>query len=500
MKNIKLEMRGVSKTFPGVRALDKVNFRVREGTVCALCGENGAGKSTLMKILNGVYHPDEGEIFIDGSKVRVDNPIKARELGIAMIFQELSYIPDLTVGENIVLGSWPMKKGLIDWKEICRKTSELLEQEGMGITFDTKMRSLSVSEIQLIEILKAVSYDAKIVIMDEPTSSLTTREIERLYEKIETLKKRGVSIIYISHKMDEVFRIADDITVLRDGRIIDTVRASEVTEDQIIEMMVGRKIENQYPKYEVKLGEEILRVDKLTKKGVFKDISFHVRRGEVVGFAGLMGAGRTETMRAIFGLDPYDSGDIYINGQKVERIKNVSTAIKHNIAMVSEDRRRYGIIPMLSVAKNVTIAALDKFIAKGRVFAKKERNAVREYCEKMNVKTPSYETPISSLSGGNQQKVILARWMIRNPDILIIDEPTRGIDVGAKREIFELMGEFLKEGMGIIMVSSEMPELINLCDRIYVMNEGRITGELTREEFSQEAIMRYAIKKEDAVS
>jgi inositol transport system ATP-binding protein len=492
-------MKHVSKRFPGVQALDKVSFSVKEGTVNALCGENGAGKSTLMKILNGIYQPDEGEIYIDGKKVRIDNPLTARKHGIAMVFQELTYVPDLTVGENIMLGNWPMRRGLVDWKEIKRATNEILKQEGMHFSFDTPLRKLSVSDIQLIEIVKAISYDAGILILDEPTSSLTLKETNRLLNKIKQLKERNVSIIYISHKMDEVFQIADYITVLRDGSIVDTVKASDTTEERIIELMVGRKIEKQYPKVEVPIGEELLRVEGLTKAGVFKDVSFHVRAGEIIGFSGLMGAGRTETMRALFGLDPYDSGEIYIKGSKTKKIKSVSDAVSHSMAMVTEDRRRYGIIPMLSVATNVTLASLEKFIYNGRAHFKEERRAVLKYCQKMRVKTPSLDTVISSLSGGNQQKVILAKWMIRDGDILIMDEPTRGIDVGSKREIFELIGECLSEGKGVILVSSDMPELINLCDRIYVMSEGIITAELQREEFSQETIMRYAIKSQTEV-
>lgn len=491
---VKLEMKHVSKRFPGVQALDKVSFSVKQGTVNALCGENGAGKSTLMKILNGVYQPDEGEIYIDGKKVRIDNPLTARKHGIAMVFQELTYVPDLTVGENIMLGNWPMRRGLVDWKEIKRGTNEILQREGMHFSFDTPLRKLSVSDIQLIEIVKAISYDASILILDEPTSSLTLKETNRLLNKIKQLKERNVSIIYISHKMDEVFQIADNITVLRDGSVIDTVKASETNEERIIELMVGRKIENQYPKVKVPIGEELLRVEGFSKRGVFKDVSFHVKAGEIIGFSGLMGAGRTETMRALFGLDPYDSGEIYIKGSKIKKIKSVSDAINHSMAMVTEDRRRYGIIPMLSVATNVTLAALEKFIYKGKAHFKEERKAVLKYCQKMRVKTPSLETVISSLSGGNQQKVILAKWMIRDGDILIMDEPTRGIDVGSKREIFELIGECLSEGKAVILVSSDMPELINLCDRIYVMSEGMITAELQREDFSQEIIMRYAIK------
>ncbi len=489
----KLEMLHVSKKFPGVQALDDVCISVNKGSVMALCGENGAGKSTLMKILSGIYKPDNGDIFINGEKVKIANPIDSRSQGIFMMYQELSYVPDLTVGENIVMGMWPQKKGFVDWKKIKKQTNAILEKENVSFDSETKLKELRISEIQLIEIIKAVSYNADIIIMDEPTSSLTTKEIEHLFERIKNLRDRGVSIIYISHKMDEVFRISDEITVLRDGRIIDTVRTAETSEDKIIEMMVGRKIENQYPKDEIKIGNELLRVEGLCSKGAFNNINFKLHKGEIVGFAGLMGAGRTETMRALFGLDKYDEGEIFIREKRIRKIKNVPDAIGHGLSMVTEDRRRYGIIPMLSVAKNTSLAALDKFIYRGRSREKEEYKAVRKYCNIMRVKTPNFETRISSLSGGNQQKVILAKWMMRNPGILIMDEPTRGIDVGAKREIFQLISECLKEGMGIIMVSSEMPELINICDRIYVMKEGTITGELEKEDFSQKEILKYAI-------
>ena len=489
-----LELRNVSKSFPGVKALDQVSFRLREGSVHVLCGENGAGKSTLMKIIDGVYQADEGEILLNGEPVKINNPLDAKNHGIAMIFQELSYVPDLTLEENLVLGDWPKSGAGIDWKAIRKRTVSLMEQEGLHYAPDVKLRSLSVSDIQMLEVLKAVSHDAKIIIMDEPTSALTGKEVETLFGKIEDLKKRGVSIIYISHKMDEIFRIADEITVFRDGKSIITKDASEFDIDHLVEYMVGRKIENQYPKAEIPIGDTLLEVQGLTQPGVFEDISFYVNAGEIVGFAGLMGAGRTETMRALFGLDPCEKGTIRIRGKEVT-IKNTRQAIAQGLAMLTEDRRRTGIVPILSVKYNTTLASLKKIIYGGILHRDAEMKLVREACDSMRVKTPDYDTTIANLSGGNQQKVIFAKWLIRNPDVLIADEPTRGIDVGAKYEIYELMNKFAADGKGIVMISSELPELIGMCDRIYVISSGRISGELKRSEFSQEAIMQLAVKE-----
>lgn len=498
-KDAILELKHISKYFPGVKALDDVNFKLKKGTVHVLCGENGAGKSTLMKIIDGIYRQDEGEMFLNGKKIEIRNPLHAKENKIAMIFQELSYVPDMTLEENLFLGSWPKKSGRIDWKKVRRCTLELLKQEGLLYSADVKLRSLSVSDIQMLEILKAISNQAKIIIMDEPTSAITDKEVTSLFQKIADLKAKGTSIIYISHKMDEIFRIADEITVFRDGKSIITKEAKDFTVDELIEYMVGRKLENQYPKEVIPIGYELLRVEGLTQPGVFEDISFTVRSGEIVGFAGLMGAGRTETMRALFGLDSYSGGNIFIRDKEVH-ITNVQQSIRNGLAMLTEDRRRSGIVPILSVKENTTLAALDQVIYGGKLHKAKEMEMVSGTCSEMRVKTPSYETPIESLSGGNQQKVLLAKWFLCNPDILIMDEPTRGIDVGAKREIYELMNKFASKGKGIIMVSSELPELIGVCDRIYVMSEGRISGMLQRNEFAQEAIMKLAVKgREDDV-
>mgnify|MGYP002771315593 FL=1 len=488
-----MRVSGINKSFPGVKALDNVNFAVRKGTVHALCGENGAGKSTLMKIINGIYKADSGQIFLDEKPVTIKDPIQARDYGIAMIAQELNYVPEMSIEENLFLGRLPVTKfGNVDWKRVRRETIEFLKQENLPYKPDQKLKTLTVSDIQMLEIIKAISNNAQIVIMDEPTSAITNREVEVLFGKIAELKKKGVSIIYISHKMEEVFRIADDITVLRDGKTVETHPASEIDLDKVIALMVGRKMDNVYPKEEVEIGEPILEIEGLGSKGVFKDINFKANKGEIVGFAGLMGAGRTETMRAIFGLDPYDEGKIKVHGKEVT-IKKVSDSIAQKVVMLSEDRRRYGIIPIRSVMENASISSLDKIIYGGRWHPKVEKELVGKYFEKMHVKTPSLETAIQGLSGGNQQKVLLAKWMLRDPDVLILDEPTRGIDVGAKFEIYRLMTDLVKEGKTVIMVSSELPELIGMCDRIYIMNKGRITGCLNKDEFSQETIMRYAM-------
>lgn len=491
-QEIKLRVLGIEKSFPGVKALSNIEFAVRKGTVHALCGENGAGKSTLMKIINGIYKPDKGQIYIDGQPVKIQSPIQARNYGIAMIAQELNYVPEMTVEENLFLGRLPVTKlGNVDWHQLRKKTQEFLDKEGLPYSPGQKMKTLTVSDIQMLEIIKAISNDAQIVVMDEPTSSITQKEVDMLFEKIEELKKKGVSIIYISHKMDEVFKIADDITVLRDGSVVESHPACELDVDKVIALMVGRRMENIYPKEEIEIGETLMEVKNFCSKGIFKDINFHVKKGEIIGFAGLVGAGRTEVMRAVFGLDPFTSGEVIKNGKGIE-IRNVSDSIKNDIIMLSEDRRRYGIIPVRSVMENASISSLEKVIYGGFAHEKEERQIVGEYFKKMNVKTPTLETTIQSLSGGNQQKVLLAKWMMRNPDVLILDEPTRGIDVGAKFEIYKLMAEMAKEGKAVIMVSSELPELIGMCDRIYVMNQGKITGELMRDEFSQEAIMRFA--------
>lgn len=492
MNEIKMRVSGVEKSFPGVKALSNIDFAVRKGTVHALCGENGAGKSTLMKIIMGLYKADKGQIFIDEKPVDIKNPIQARELGISMIAQELNYVPELTVEENLFLGRLPVNKfKKIDWKKVRKDATKFLEEEGLTYAPNQKLKTLTVSEIQMLEIIKAITNNAEIIIMDEPTSSITDKEVGLLFEKIAELKAKGVSIIYISHKMDEVFQIADDISILRDGAVVSTDRAEDLDIDTVIARMVGRKIDNVYPKEDIKLGDMALEVEHFTQPGVFEDINFNVRKGEIVGFAGLVGAGRTETMRAIFGLDPHESGTIKIDGKETQ-IKNPKDSIEKKLVMLSESRREDGIVPVRSVKENASLASLKDYIYGGYAHKKKETEHVQEMFAKMNVKTPSLDTEIGKLSGGNQQKVLLTRWMLCEPEIMILDEPTRGIDVGAKFEIYKLITEIVKEDKAVVMVSSELPELIGMCDRIYIMNQGRISGCISREEFSQETIMRYA--------
>lgn len=489
---IKLRVSQIEKSFPGVKALDKIDFSVKKGTVHVLCGENGAGKSTLMKIINGIYQPDSGQIYIDEKPVKIQNPIQARNLGISMIFQEMNYVPEMTVEENIFLGKLPVNRfGSVDWKKVRKDTSDLLRAENLPYSPTTLLKDLTVSDIQMLEIIKAVSNKSEIIIMDEPTSAITLKEVEKLFVKIRELKSRGVSIIYISHKLDEVFQIADEITVFRDGTVVESHPKDELDIETVIALMVGRKLTNTYPKEQVKTGENILDVRKLNRTGVFRDISFHVKKGEIVGFAGLMGAGRTEVMRSLFGLDPISSGEVMIKGRKVS-FKNVRQSIDNGLVMLSEDRRRYGIIPVRSVKENTTLSNLKSVFYGLRLHKRVENRVVSELFSKLRVKTPGLDTVIASLSGGNQQKVVLAKWMLLNPDILILDEPTRGIDVGAKYEIYKLITELVKAGKVVIMVSSELPELIGMCDRIYVMAKGSITGEINREDFSQELIMKYA--------
>ncbi len=491
----KLELRGIRKAFPGVLALSNVNFSVERGTVHVLCGENGAGKSTLMKVINGLYKADEGEIYIDGKPTEITSPQDARRHGIAMIFQELNFVPEMTVEENLFLGCEPTvgPPGFrrVDWKKMRKDTLELLKAQNLPYAPDTKLRDLTVSDIQMLEITKAISRDADIIIMDEPTSAITSREVEGLIAKIFELRAKGIAIIYISHKMEEIFRIADQITILRDGSVVDSQPAKNYDIDKVIALMVGRTITNVYPKEDVPIGDLVFEAKHLTRRGVFDDVSFTVGKGEIVGFAGLVGAGRTEVSRAIFGLDPLDSGEIFVAGQKIE-VHDVADAMAAGIVMLSEDRRRYGIIPMRSVSENATLSSLEQFIHGGFNRTGKERRVVSESFRSMAVKTPSLDTAIQTLSGGNQQKVLISKWLLTNPRVLFLDEPTRGIDVGAKFEIYKLMVSLAREGNGLVMISSELPELLGMCDRIYVMGRGKIRGELKPDSFSQENVMRLA--------
>jgi inositol transport system ATP-binding protein len=494
-----LELENITKVFPGVLALDNVSFSARRGEVHAICGENGAGKSTLMKIINGIYKADSGEIRIEGRPVQIQSPVDARKHGIAMIFQECTFIPEMTVAESLFLGDLPVNQfRQVDWKYIYSHTEELLKTEGLldnprlvdGI--QTKLKYLSIADIQMLEIVKSIHKDSSILIMDEPTSSIAQKEADDLLGKILELKKRNKSIIYISHKMDEIFEIADRITIFRDGRVVGGGDVKDLSIDKVISMMVGRELTKDYPKIEVPRGPRLMTVEKLTRIGVFSDVSFTLNAGEIVGFAGLVGAGRTEVARALCGLDPLDSGTIEVGGKNIT-IRNVSDSVENGIAMCSEDRRRYGLVLVRSVRENLGLPNLERYIYGGYLHKSKEAAEVQEQCRNLMIKAPSVETPVSNLSGGNQQKVVLAKWLIKDPSVLILDEPTRGIDVGAKYEIYKLMSRIIADGKkGIIMISSEMPELLGMCDRIYVMSKGRIAAELPQAQFSQELIMQYA--------
>jgi inositol transport system ATP-binding protein len=456
-------------------------------------GENGAGKSTLMKILNGMHSADTGQIFIDGREVVIRSPREAAELGIAMIFQELQFVGNLRIEENLVLGHHPVSKktGLVDWKLIRREAQEILDSEGIPHSPKALMGDISLSDIQLIEIIKATRKSARIIIMDEPTSSLTQFEIDRLFDKIRRLRDEGHTILYISHKIDEIFALSDDVTTMRDGKIIRTGPIGEFTPDKIITMMVGRQIEDVYPPIQAVPGALWFEVRGLSRGKAFHDINISVRKGELVGIAGLVGAGRSEIVRAIAGLDPFDSGEIVLDGKPV-KIDGVGRAISHGIMLATEDRRRYGYIPVRSIKENITLASLKRFSFLGFIRKKEEREQAQVYFDRLRIKAGSINTWLFTLSGGNQQKVVLAKWMLAGPRVFIMDEPTRGIDVGAKYEIYKIIQEMTEAGISVIMISSELPELIGMCKHIYVVAAGRIAGELSGDEISETRIMALA--------
>ena len=492
MQEVILRMQGIRKTFPGVVALDNVNLDVRSGTVHSLMGENGAGKSTLMKCLIGMYTPDEGTVELAGDIVRFKDTKDGLEHGISMIHQELSPVPEMMVAENIWLGREPRGRlGLLSPAAMFRKTRELFDEWKINIDPKARMKDLTVSKQQMVEIAKAISYDAKIIIMDEPTSAIPEREVAHLHGMIKRLTDFGVAIIYITHKMDEVFRISDDITVFRDGKHVGSYPAKELDRDKLIKLMVGRELTDLFPKEEAEIGEVVLSVKGLNRGTLVKDVSFELRRGEILGLAGLMGAGRTEVLETIFGIEKADSGEVVLNG-KALRIKQPSDAIRAGMALLTEDRKLNGIMGVLSVRDNITAAALPRYSPRGVLHVGEMRKDSEDQREKLRIKTPSLSQLIKNLSGGNQQKALISRWLLTVPDVLMIDEPTRGIDVGAKSEIHRLMSMLAQEGKAIIMVSSELPEVLGMSDRILVMHEGRISGELSREEANQESVMHLA--------
>lgn len=484
-------MRGIVKEFSGVRVLDNVNFRLSRGSVHALMGENGAGKSTLMKILCGMYPATAGEILINGKNVEIHSPIDAKRLGIAMIHQELSAFHELTVAANMFMNREYKRFGLLDESRMNRAAAEILADLNINIDPRVKMRRLSVAEMQLVEIAKAVSTDAEIIIMDEPTSALTEAEVVNLYKTVRDLKERGKAIVYISHKIEEIFAIADEITVLRDGEFVAHDKIDAFNHDKLISLMVGRTLDQQFHKTKHRLGEVLLRVENLSRSGEFENVSFEVRSGEVLGFAGLIGAGRTEVVETVFGLHHSDEGEIYIEGKKVS-IRSPRDAIRYGLALVSEDRKNVGLNLVGSVKENITMANLEKYCRFGVINSESEKRACDKLIEMLSVKTHSRDTLLNALSGGNQQKVILARWMSTKPKILILDEPTKGIDVGAKSEIYRLIDEFTAGGGCVIMVSSEMPEILGMSDRITVMHEGNLVAVFDRGEATQEKLLTAA--------
>lgn len=485
-------MRHISKIYGGIKALDNVDLELRKGEILCLLGENGAGKSTLMKILSGVVQPNEGEIELEGRTMAIRNPHIAHEYGISTVHQELIQFPDMTIMENIYVGRYPKKNGLVDFKELRRMTAALMDELGIHFEPNEYIRNLSVAQRQLVEIMKALSFDSKIIIFDEPTSSLTSEETAILFRIIADLKKRGISQIYISHRLEDIFAIGDRIAVLRDGKNSGGGMVSDLNTDQIISLMVGRNVDNQFPKERTEIGDVVLRVENICNERV-KNASFELRRGEVLGFGGLVGAGRSELMRAIMGLDKC-TGKIIKDGREIVN-HSPTEAIQNGFALVPEDRKDQGLVLILSILQNIEMSSLGKLSRLGLMDGAKEKQYADEYIRKLNIKTSGYSQSAGNLSGGNQQKVVIAKCLATKPEILILDEPTRGIDVGSKAEIYQIINELAMQGVSIIMVSSELPEFLNISDRIIVMKEGVITGELSVEEAGEESVMKLATKE-----
>lgn len=487
-----LRLRNISKSFPGVQALKNVDFSLRKGEIMALVGENGAGKTTLMKVLTGVHRRDEGEISLNGEPVNIQGPLDAQNMGISIIYQELNVILNLNIIENIFIGR-EKKRGLfIDKKQSYQEAQHLLDLVGLHINPTTLVKDLSISQRQMVEVARALSLNAQIIVMDEPTSSLTDTETDILFGIMRTLKEQGVSIIFISHRMNEIFQIADAVTVMRDGENVGVFYGDDIDEHEIVSLMVGREINTLFVKEEAQIGNNVMEVRDLATKNLLRDINFYVRRGEILGFAGLMGSGRTEVMNAVFGVDPRNSGDIFIEGAQVD-IQSPEDAIRHGVGLVPEDRKAQALVLGMSVKENITLAYLKKISRFDFINKSREDQVTQEYIQKLQIKTPGSHQKVMNLSGGNQQKVVMSKWLATQPKVLILDEPTRGIDVGAKKEIHSLMSQLAQQGVAIIMISSEMPEILGMSDRIIVMHEGRIKGELLREEATQEKLMKLAI-------
>jgi ribose transport system ATP-binding protein len=496
-KDTVLDVNRISKEFPGVKALDAVDLHLKRGEVHALIGENGAGKSTLIKILAGVYVKDEGEILFEGSPVDISNPADSLKLGIKVVFQELSLIQHMTVGENVFLESFPLKKNkTINWESLYAKTQELLDSIGLDIGPKTKVYKLTVSQQQMVEIARALSHEAKVIIMDEPTSALTPNEVEHLFDVIRKLKERGLAILYVTHKLEEVMAICDCVTVFRDGKLISTRKVSETSTDELVTDMVGRSIKTLFPRSHAGKGDVMLDVRSLSTEKKLKDVNFHVAAGEVVGIFGLMGAGRTELAKAMFGLDAVSSGRISIQGEEL-KLGSTSQSTKMGLGYLTEDRKGEGLVLQMSVAQNITLPSLEDISSAGFIRRKEESARSQEFVEAFSIKTPSLRQKVMYLSGGNQQKVLLARWLMKKLKVIILDEPTRGIDVGAKAEIHKLIDELASQGLAIVVMTSEMPELLGVSDHIIVMCDGRITGEFDRETAEMEKILEAAIGQKE---
>ena len=485
-----LEMRGITKHFPGVTALDGVDFELERGEVHVILGENGAGKSTLIKMLSGAYQPDEGEILFEGEPVRVPSAAVAQGLGISTIYQEFNLVPQLTVAENVFLGRQPRRLGIVDRRRMREEARRLLERIKVRVDPDAPVSALGVAQRQMVEIAKALSLEARVLIMDEPTASLSGQEVQRLFEIVRGLKQEEVGVIFISHHLEEVTEIGDRVTVLRDGRLVGQVPAT-TDHSELVRMMVGRSIEDQFPRRRPEIGDVLLEVRDLSREGALEEVSLRVRAGEVVGIAGIVGAGRTELARAIFGVDPVDSGEVWVEGRRMERF-DPREAKNRGIGFITEDRQRQGIVPPLSVAENLVLASLGKSTSLGLVNRGEQRSRAQKMIDELNIRTPGPEQEVRYLSGGNQQKTVIGKWLLADSRVLIMDEPTRGIDVGAKVEIYELMNELTEQGAGILMISSDLPEVLGMSDRILVMAGGRITGELSGEEATQERVMTLA--------
>lgn len=485
--NYILTLKNITKEFPGVKALDDVTINIERGTIHGLVGENGAGKSTLIKILAGIYQPNKGEIILDGKPCRFNSPIEARRAGISVVHQEIKLAEPLSVAENMFLGNVQLKNGLVDWKGMRRRAREIVEDLGMDIDINAQVSSLTVAKKQIVEIMHAINNNSRILIMDEPSAVLTDRELEVMFRIVKQLRDEGITIIYISHRLDEIFGLCSNVSVLRDGCHIDTIPVASVDCQGLINMMVGREMGQEYPKEVGNVGGTILEVKNLSR-GILQDISFEVKSGEVFGISGLVGAGRTELARAILGIDKPESGEVYVRGKKVH-YRTFADAIRDGLGLIPEDRKLQGLVQIMSVKRNTTLVNMKRVLRAGVISSSLEEKLSKEYADKLHVVTPSMETEVQYLSGGNQQKVVIAKWLFQNSEILFLDEPTRGIDVGAKAEIYRLINRMAKEGKTIIMISSEMPELLGMCDRIMVMHEGHKMGELNAAEATQAKIM-----------